>query len=53
MTVSWAELDVSEEFIFVKWIECGGDETYSEYLERPVYLHKGFEFLLKQPINET
>ena len=47
MTVLWADLNLSEDFVFVKWIECEGDETYSEYLERPVYLHEGFEFLLK------
>ena len=53
MTVLWTDLDLSEDFVFVKWIEYGGNETYSEYLERPVYLHEGFEFLLKQPIRET
>lgn len=48
MTVLWTDLDVSEDFIFEKWIEYGGRETYSEYLERPIYLRKGFEFLLLQ-----
>lgn len=53
MTVTWADLDVSDDFVFAKWIESAGGETYSEYLARPVYLAKGFEFLLKRPIEET
>ena len=50
MTVLWTDLKLSEDFIFVKWIERESDETFSEYLEIPVYLHDGFEFLLKEPI---
>ena len=41
----WTDLNVSEDFIFVKWVEYGGDETYGEFLELPVYLHDlSFEF---------
>jgi hypothetical protein len=53
MTVLWTDLNLDEDFVFVKWIEYGGDETYSEYLERPVYLHEGFEFLLRHPAKEV